>query len=97
LLVIEPEAMQHRGLKIVDMDWAFGHVVAQFVRRTVRNPRFDSAARHPDGERARMMVATEERRAAAGFVHRRTAEFAAPDDERVGEQAALLQIPDERR
>ena len=33
----------------------------------------------------------------AVFAHRRAAEFAAPDDERVVEQAALFEVDDQRR
>ena len=44
----------------------------------------------------RMVVAAQERRAAARFVHRRAAELAAPDDERFRQQSALLEIFDQR-
>ena len=62
----------------------------------MRDPGLDAAAGHPDGERARMMIASHQPRAAARLVHRRAAEFAAPDHERGVEQAALLEIPHER-
>jgi hypothetical protein len=42
------------------------------------------------------VVAAEELRAVAGLVHRRAPELAAPDDERVVEQPALLQIGHQR-
>ena len=44
-----------------------------------------------------MMVAAQSFRAAAGFVHRRAAEFAAPDDQRIVQHAALLEVFDQRR
>ena len=51
-----------------------------------------AAAGQPHRERARVMIAAEELRAVARLVHRRAAELAAPDDQRVVEQAALLEI-----
>ena len=47
-------------------------------------------------EAVRVVVAAEELRAAARLVHRRAAELAAPDDERVVEQAALLEVLEQR-
>ena len=70
-------------------------VVAQLVRRPYRDPRLDAAARHPDRERAGMVVAAEELRVVAAFVHGRAAELPAPDHQGLVEQAALLQVLDE--
>ena len=55
--------------------------------------RLDAAAGQPHREGVGMMVAA----VVAALDHRRAAELAAPDDERVVEQAALLQVLDERR
>ena len=57
----------------------------------------DAAARHPHREGARMMVAAQEFRVVASLVHRRAAEFAAPNDDGAVQQSALLQIGDKRR
>ena len=70
-------------------------VVAEFVRLAEDDARLDAAAGHPDGEAVRVVVAAQELRAAAGLVHRRAAELAAPDDQRLVEQAALLQVLDQ--
>ncbi len=65
----------------------------EIVGRAVSDARLDAAAGHPHRERLRMMVAAEAAaEAGLAFDHRRAAEFAAPDHERVVEQAALLQI-----
>ena len=48
-------------------------------------------------EAVRVVVAAQERRAAAGLVHRRAAELAAPDDQRLVEQPALLQVLEQGR
>ena len=48
-------------------------------------------------ESLRMMIAAQSAaRIRIGFDHRRAAEFAAPDDQRIIEQTALLQIFDQR-
>ena len=44
-----------------------------------------------------MMVAAQELRAGALLVHRRAAELAAPDDQRLVEQPAGLEVLDQRR
>ena len=49
--------------------------------------RLDAAAGHPDGEAERMMVA-----AVGSFGAGRAAELGRPDDERLVEQAALLEV-----
>ena len=56
-------------------------------------PGFDAAAGEPHGEGVDVVVAAGR---FADLAHRRAAELAAPDDERVVEQAALLQVVDQR-
>ena len=57
----------------------------------------DAAAGHPEGEAVGVVVAAEERRAAARLVHRGAAELAAPDHERLVEQPAPLQVLEQGR
>ena len=57
-------------------------------------PGLKSAAGEPHGEGVDMMIATGR---FADFAHRRAAELAAPNDDRVVEQASLLQIAHQRR
>src|SRR5262249_44164474 len=57
---------------------------------------FDAAAGHPDGEATRVMVASVVVAGQLSLAVDRAAELAAPDHERVVEQAALLEIRDER-
>src|SRR5687767_1568663 len=54
LLVIDAEAMQERGVKIVNVDRVLDNVVTEVVRLAERNAAFDTAARHPDAETTRM-------------------------------------------
>ena len=76
-----------------------GHVVpildgveAEFVGRAVDDAAFDAAAGHPDAEAVRMMVA-----AVAVLRAGRAAELGGPDDQRLVQQAALLEILQQRR
>ena len=57
-------------------------------------PALDAAAGQPHGEAVEVVVAADE--FAARFAHRRAAELAAPDDERVVEQPALLEVGEQR-
>ena len=65
--------------------------VAELVGRAVRDPAPDPAAREEQREALDVVVA------AVALRHRRAAELAAPDDERLVEQAALLQVQDQCR
>ena len=67
-------------------------VEAELVGLAERDARLDAAAGQPHREGVGVMVAA----VVAALHHRRAAEFAAPDDERVVEQPALLQIRDQR-
>ena len=55
----------------------------------------DAAAGQPHGEGVDVMVAADP--CSRDLAHRRAAELAAPDDQRVVEQAALLQVLDQGR
>src|SRR5437667_11792729 len=71
-------------------------MIAKFVSRPVGNSRLNSAAGHPNGKCMRMMIATKQILVLGPvFVHRSTAKFATPDNQRVLEQAALFQIFDQ--
>ena len=65
--------------------------IAQLVGRAVDEAAANAAAGQPDGHRLVVVVA-----AVAPLRHRRAAELAGPDDQRVVEHAALLQVGDQR-
>ena len=90
-LVIEPQQMKDRGLQIVDMYRVGGDVESKIVGGAVGEPRLHAAAGHPDGERLRMMVAAQAS-TQGGVVldHRRSTKLAAPDHQRIVQQAALF-------
>ena len=94
--VIEAEEMQDRGMQIVDVNFAFGGEETEIVCRAVANAGFDAAPGHPNGIAVRMMIAADFGWLEIALHHWRAAEFAAPNDERFVEKAALLQIFDER-
>src|SRR5262245_38193559 len=88
--------MQYGRMQVVDADRVYNRVVSDLIGLSDGHARFDSAARKPHAESARMMVAAEQLGSPAGFVHWRAAEFAAPDNDRVFEQASLFQIGQQR-
>ena len=92
LLVVDPQQLQHRRVQIVNVDGILDDVVAEVVGAADGDAGARATAGEPHREGARMVVAAEELRAVAGFVHRRPAELAAPHDQRVVEQPALLEI-----
>src|SRR5262245_35573167 len=88
--------MQDGRLQIVDVDAVFADVEAELVGIAVAGAWADAAAGQEDGERERVMVAAEVRTAGgAAFAERTAAELAAPDDQRVVEHAAALEVADQ--
>ena len=94
-LVVEAQQIQHRGVQIVHVHRLLDDVVAKFIRAAVRDALLHAAAREQHGKGILMMVAPG-LRAAPGLLHRRPAKLAAPDDECLVEQSALLQVQDQR-
>ena len=84
-----PQQVQHRGVQVVDVDDVLDGVVAELVGGAVGDAALDAAAGQPHREALDVVVA------AVALGHRRAAELAAPDHERVVEHAALLQVLDQ--
>ena len=85
--------MEDRGLDVVDVYGVVDDVEAQLVGRAQGEAGLDAAAGEPHGEGLRVVVAAElaaER--GVRLDHRRPAELAAPDHQRVVEQPALLEV-----
>src|SRR5438034_277146 len=95
-LVVDAEQVQHRCLQVVNVDGVLRDVVAEIVGRAVGDAGFHTAPGHPYGEAARMMVAPGFDGVPLALAGDTASEFASPDDERVVEKAALLEILDER-
>ena len=74
---IDAAEVLHRGVQVVHGYFVLDSVVAELIGRSVRDPRFDSAARHPETEAVRVVIAT-----IGGLDCRQATELACPDDER---------------
>ena len=92
-LVVEAQQMQHRCVQIMHVHRLLDDVVTKFIRAAVGDALLHAAAREQHGEGILVMVAAG-LRAAPGLLHRRPAKLAAPDDECLVEQSALLQVLD---
>src|SRR6266545_7729924 len=76
LLVIESEKLQDRRVQVVDVYAVFDSVEAELVGAADRDAGFDPAAREPHRECVGMMITA----VVGSLRHRRSPEFAAPDD-----------------
>ena len=86
-LVVQAEQVQDRRVQVVEVDLVLDRVVAVVVGRAVRRPGFTPPPASHMVNASRIVVA-----AVGALRSRRAAELAAPDDERVLQQAARLQI-----
>src|SRR6187431_341284 len=89
-LMIQPKQMQNRSMQIMHGRNAFDGMHAKFIRSAKNGAALDAAPGEPHRESFRMMIATIASRRV-----RRAAELARPDDQRLIEQATLLQILDQ--
>ena len=95
LSVINAQAVQNRGLHVVDMDGVFNDVKAEFIGLAVRDPGSNAASGQPHGEGLWMVISsTAASQRGTGFDHGCPPELAAPDDERIIEQPAAFQVFD---
>jgi len=94
LRVLQAKLMEDRRVKIVNVDLVFNRIKTEVVGFAVNDSAFNAAARQPDSVTVRMMVATDLVRLERALHHWRAAKFAAPNDERVVEEAAVFEIAD---
>ncbi len=96
--VVEAQAVQDGGLQVVDVDGVPDDVHAQVIGSADHLAAANAAAGHPHAVGKRVVVAAGVVLLAgvADLDHRRAAEFAAPDNQRAREQAALLEILEQR-
>ena len=93
-LVVDSQQAQQRGVEVMDVHGIFHDVVAKLASLAKNRSRLDAPACHPNGETTRMMIPAV---VGAGQFALRiigAAELAAPNDQRVVEQAALFEISD---
>src|SRR5579862_4703430 len=77
LFVIEAQQCQNRGMDVVDVYAVFHRIPTEFIGSADYFAAFDSAARHPDGEAVRVMIATQ-----ISLHNRCAAEFTRADNQR---------------
>ena len=94
-VVLDAELVQHRGVQVVHGADVLDGGVAEFVGRAVDDAALDAGAGEPHGHGLVVMIAADGTLVA--LRHRRAAELAGPDDQRVVEHAALLEVGDQRR
>ena len=87
------ELVQNGGVHVVDIHLVLDRAEAELLGLPTNGPRLESAARNPHREGVNVVIAPG---GLAHLAHRRAAKFAAPDHDRVVEQAALLEVADER-
>ena len=92
--VVEAQQVEHRGVDVVDRRGvvAVERLVAPLVAGTVGDAAADAAAAQPGGEHERVVVAPP-----APLRARHPPELRGPHHDRVVQQAALLEVADQRR
>src|SRR5262245_52389885 len=93
--VLDPKTLENRRVQVVNVHRIAGDVVAVIVRLAELDAWANAAAGHPEREAAAVMVAAVIRRGERALAVDGAAELAAPDDECIVEQAALLEVADE--
>src|SRR5205085_1694170 len=79
--VVESQAMQDAGLKVMNVDLVLDRVQSKIVCLSDHLPAFCAASREPHGITVRVMVASRLFIRPAHLAHRCSAELATPDDQ----------------
>ena len=95
--MVNAHAMQESCIEIVYMNWIFDNVIAELVGLAVFNSTLNSATGHPHRKAFGMVVAAVVFFSQLALAVDGPAKFAAPDNERGIEQAALFQVGDKGR
>ena len=97
LVVVDPQAMQDRGVQVMHMDGVFGDVVAVVVGLAMRHTAADSAPGHPHRETAGVMIASIVLSGQVALTVDGSTELTAPHNQGIFQQSPLLEIADQRR
>src|SRR3989454_12268689 len=86
-------------MQIADLDRVLDDLISHIVRLAMRDSWLNPGACQPEGKSSGVVIAADKLHllAAAVFAHRGAAKFTAPDDERIFQQASLLEIIQQRR
>jgi len=90
--VVQPQGLEEGGLKVVNGDDVANRGIAEIVGRAVDIPAPEAAASQPERESMAVVVA-----AVGALGDRQPSKFARPQDDRLVEQAALLEVPNQGR
>ena len=90
--VVDPKEVEYGGLQVVDMDGVFNDVHAVVVGLPVIEACFYASAGEPIGEAVGVMVPAVVGTSQLALAVYGSPEFATPNDKRVFQHAALLQI-----
>src|SRR5207249_1523446 len=90
-LVVDTEEIEYRGVEIVNRAHVLDGAPAEIVGRAVADAAFDAGAEHPGCETVRIVVAAQR----ALLMGRHAPEFGCPQDERLREQPASLEVLDQ--
>src|SRR3954471_22688311 len=90
--MVEAHEMKNSCVEVMNVDALFDGAQADLVRSADDTAGLRAAAGHPHAEAPGIVIASE-----AFFVEGRPSEFAAPDDERLIEQAARFQVGEQTR
>src|SRR5438445_1346076 len=86
LFVIDTQEAEHGRVQIMDMDRVINSIVTQFVGPAISHAAFDARTSHPDGEAFDMVIAT------IALRHGGPAKFTSPNDQRIFQHAARLEV-----
>src|SRR5438105_13662372 len=95
--MIDAEAMEHRGVKVMNVHGIHRNVVAKLVGFAVTEAGLHAASGHPDRITPAVMVAAVVVLFNFALAIGGPSEFTAPNDQRVVQQAALLEVLHQRR
>src|SRR5260221_20361 len=85
--VVEPEQVEHRRVKVVNVHAVLNRVIADLIGCAVNESAFHSTAGHPDRVPVRIVIPP-----ISALRYRRATKLTRPDDERVLEQSACLEV-----
>src|SRR5207249_6457636 len=92
--VVDSQAVQNGGVQVMHVDGIADDVVTIIIGFSMGNARLDASSSNPKGEAAWMVVAPIIVGCQLALAVNRSAEFPAPDNQRVVEQATLFQVTD---
>ena len=88
--VIQPQEVEHGGVEVVERVDIFDGLESEFIGGAMADAGLDTGSGQYGGETTGVVVA-----ALGPFLeHRPAAEFSAPEDQGILQQAALLEVPD---